>query len=177
MSDFDPTVVDAAGAVSALSIAKCATVRERILQAITTRLTDLTVANQYSVDAGLNVFRYRRSFDESLPSGINVLDGSDRGTEDIYGNTVMSMTVVIELVFQSGDNESLHSTEANAALGDLIRVMLFQTDLTLGGLAEELVYGSGMIQYPADGRGLTGIRAEFNVKFITPSGNPFSVSS
>ena len=156
------------------------TIREQIIQAIITGLGSVTTANGYNTNCGGTVLRAVSSVDpDELP--VFVVWPQPEESERKYGESNNAMVIRIEgFMLLSGENPSVVS---ELILGDMIKAM---TGI-IGGengaarmtddLADDVAYISGgPSAYPDDGGDSMGSSAEFQIKYCTAIGNPYSQS-
>lgn len=135
------------------------TVREQILEAI---------SNRTGARRALEVYDAR-----DLPITVMV-EGSDQAVETPYGMTAVTMPVTIARAIPlPADKSDEWLTDANYALGELIREIYAGDDDTLGGLCQGLDYSGGTVEVLTDGTAGAAVQAAISVRFQFAHGNPF----
>ena len=145
------------------------TIREQIILTILTGLADVKVINGFEVEY-VNVCRAKGKHDPgSLP--LAVVWPKPETSSRLYGCAVNVMPIKIEVLTMPGaENVSVVSEKI---LGDLIVVMDVIRKST--SLVDDMEYKSGGSEgYPDDSSGALGVTIEYEVKYQTVSGDPFS---
>ncbi|MBF0590302.1 MAG: hypothetical protein HQL53_14370 [Magnetococcales bacterium] len=145
-------------------------IREQILQALVTRLEEITLANGYSVDLTGAIHRARRFSRESHLPFLTIWDQKESASAE-YDALQLTMGVEIELFADHGEENP--SAVVNRLLADLMR-SLTGGDNTLGGLAEDLIYTGSESIYSEDATTFCGVQVSLDVSYAIQPGDPFS---
>ena len=134
-------------------------IRERILQALATRL---------SAQRGLEQYDAR-----DLPITI-LVEGEDTAQESDYDRTNVTLPVTIAYANNvSGTKSDTWYAQANTALANLIQ-SVYSGDESLGGLCQGIDYTGGDVAVLTDGATGYAVQAFFNIRYAFVHGNPFS---
>jgi hypothetical protein len=147
------------------------TCRQRIVDAIVSRLKTLTVANGYSSDAGLNVYSW---FPENLAVDrvpiLLVNDVSDTISDSGQGQTQHNLRLTLEGQLGGGTTMAV---ELRSLLGDLVAVLMGPSDRTLGGECDTMdLQDGGTIQLEQRAEDTVGaVSLSLGVTYRTQRGN------
>lgn len=149
---------------------------KQILSALTTRLGTILIDDGFNTDAGLNVYRGKKSFDwenQDLFPAISVFDPLEEveaGHEERNDNT---LTVHIEgHVWADPDNPA---DGAHDLLADIKKAVLLFDDQTLGGLAAGMEYAGAEIEFPDDAGSVISLRLTVKIAYPELYGDPYTV--
>lgn len=135
------------------------TIRERIMQAL--------LARAQTFDAGAVRDYFIVAANELQQTSI--ADTFETRLSGDYHVERLQLTVLVGAAKRFVG--STPSVIANEMIGGL-RAALDGGDITLGGLAEHLVYEASEINYPSPGGSSVGVTARFNVTYSTVRGSP-----
>lgn len=140
-----------------------------IAAAISARLATITVANGYSTDIGLTVFRGRRKLDEShIPCAV-LVEGDDR-----IDAAKRDEVKTVQQYFIEGhaecDPDNPNDT-AHLILADIKRAV-FGGDTTFGNTVRNLNYAGRSIQPREDGLAIVSASIEIGAEFVEQLSNP-----
>jgi len=143
-----------------------AILRQQIIDALKTRLAEISKAHGFYTDSGAHVFEWKsRKWESRDLPGINVTDPSqaddDSFTED-RGLTRHTLTVTIEVACGSGSDSPADIRKAAADVEKAI-----SNDQTLGGLAEDISSIGSEMGVVQDESIIAGITMTINVKYLT----------
>lgn len=141
--------------------------RERIIQAIETRLSTVTVANGFETDIGLNVFRAITKIDPTLLPACSIFPFVETSEKIGGGEYLCSMSVKIEAVALVGSENP--SVISEMILGGIRKAM---TGLSISSLIEEIVYTSGGTNDYSHKDTLL-VTALFTIKYFSKITDPF----
>lgn len=152
------------------------TIREQIITAYQNRLKTIKLANGYTSNCGLNVFRGFKKIEEDFLPAISISAGIET-VENLYNKNSIIMKIRVEAleVFDATGAESplIASQNSEALLGDIIQCMTRQ-DVTASSLIDDIQYVSGgQAEVPESEHYISGAFAEFDVKYSTVTGNPY----
>lgn len=147
------------------------TIREQIISAFVTRLAAWTTAGGFNYNCGASVFRAVKNIEsEDLPAV--VLWPQPETAERQYGRTVCAMQVKIEALAEIGSSNPSEIQEA--LLGDAIKIITAPA-VSVTTKIEDIQYtGGGPADQPNAEDVTTAIYAEFEIKYSTLIGNPYS---
>ena len=112
-------------------------IREKIIQAIETKLALIRTANGYHTDCGANIDRVRKKFDPDELPAIAVWPKPDTDAEPKYGSQFQTMPVQIEALKHHGtENPSKVSEKILADLMECVLGVEWSVDFTFGGTYE-----------------------------------------
>lgn len=150
-------------------------VRERIFDAIETRLKTITVLAGYKTPFNGKVYRVWQSFDQSALPVLKIVDGGCSPRLAQYGQQFYEMALGIEGVatYTAGLNSA---KTADNVLQDIVTSMT-STDKTLGGLCENIELVKIGTVLPDDGSTSVGARVELKVTYATVAGDPYTVAT
>lgn len=155
------------------------TVAKRIVQTLATRLGVVQVANGYNTDAGLRVFRGRRSFDASTVT-LPVLSvwNPESEPDEMYHAERLDMTasVVVE-GFAVADVNAPNDT-AQDLLGDIKQALFLHettADQTVNGLAVQIRFRGEVTQVPEEGATVVSVLVRADVFYPELHGDPYTV--
>lgn len=136
-------------------------IRERILQALTTR-----VSGQRGLE-GVDM--------EDLPLTV-VVEGGDTPGDSDYDKTRLVMPVTIaRAVEQTGIKNDAWYTAANIQLAELIKTA-FGSDPTFGGLAEGMDYTGGDVAVITDGAKGVAVQIFIDIRYAFLHGDPYNIT-
>ncbi len=140
-------------------------IREQILQAIVTKLGNLT---------GVTIERNRDAAVQAFPSLI-VRDGNQETASINSGMTDYTMTVSIEGFVKSSSTASI-GTDLNDLYARIVKAII--ADYTLGGIAEDIAEtGMDMLIDDMPGNAPHGaFNVTFQVKYTTLENDPYSLA-
>lgn len=142
-------------------------IREQIVQAITSRLQSITEAGGYSMTPGV-VARAVRQFESCQLPAVSVWDQDEESTPG-YGFEARRMTVQIECFADaSGDN---HSQAGNRLLADIKRALMSHST-PLDELAQDVAYEGGTINYPEQGGDIVATEQRLIFTYLETLGEP-----
>lgn len=147
------------------------TIREQIISAYATRLASWTTANSYNYNCGASVKRAATHVQESDLPAVVIWPQLETNTDE-YGQHVLEMTVKIEAMADISTYN--RSVVQEKLLGDAIKIMT-DPSVEVSSLIDEISYIGGGPQgaeQPEDQ--ITGIQAEFKIKYKTLLGNPYT---
>ena len=150
------------------------TIREQIITAYTTHLTtEWTVAKGYNYGCSPNIFRAVKVInDDVLPSAV-LFPMQETAEPTKYGFSLQTMKFKVEALTAIETNINPSITQEKL-LGDIIKIMTLQS-YTVTALIDSIDYVSGGVGEFAKGEDTyCGAYAEFDVKYSTISGNPYS---
>ena len=149
------------------------TIREQIIAAYTTRLSDILIANvfeDFNTNIGQTVFRAVKDLEtENLP--FCVLWPSVEEITSKYNKNVCTMVIRVEGLMEFGSiNPSIIQEKI---LGDLIWAMT-NPDTEVSDLVEDVQYTSGgPADFPNAEDSVTSSFIEFEIRYNTLTGNPY----
>ena len=147
------------------------TIREQIIKAYLVRLADWKSAG-FNHNCGDSVSRATPHVDQaSLPACVLWPQAEDVTQE--YHRTVCTMTFRLEALAMVDEDENISEIQEQL-LGDAIKIMT-DTTVTVTALIDSIEYISGGpsgAQNPE--QTITGVFAEFRIKYETLIGNPYS---
>lgn len=144
-------------------------IASEIALAIHDRLTQITVANGYLTDAGLRVFRGRRTLDERDVPCIVLMEDIDE-VQDAKMNLVkLHQRYVVEAHSTCDPNNP--NDKAHELLTDLKKAV-FAGDKTFGGKVRNLFYRTRRIGPREDGSALVFASVTFDAEFSEDLTNP-----
>lgn len=146
-------------------------IREKISQALESRLKTILVSAGYNVDFGLNVNRAKRSYsDDDLPA-ITLWMGSE-SVKNEYGNDKRSLVIDVELINVVDDNETLtNDVLINKIIADTQKC-IGTYDATLMDLIDGIQETSTEPIYPDKGSDIISARLTYEIKYFTVKGDP-----
>jgi len=154
------------------------TIREKIIQAVLSKLAIVTVANGFNFDLGANVERGITHDDPANIPKLSVWAGREEAGK-IIGAHVCNMNLRLEALLAVGSEEP--SVLAEKALGDLIRAVCGEWGgqsalaTTTGGMGDEIIYRSGGIEsWPEPEQKVLGVPVEFIIKYRIRIGDPYN---
>lgn len=152
------------------------TIREQIITAYQNRLKTITLRNGYNSNCGLHVFRGFKKIEEDFLPAVSISAGIET-VENIYNKNSITMKIRVEAleVFDATGAESplTASQNSESLLGDIIQGMTRQ-DVIASSLIDDIQYVSGgQAEVPESEHYITGAFAEFDVKYLTVTGNPY----
>jgi hypothetical protein len=130
--------------------------RESILAALATRLG--AIRNPYPTD-----------YEDAAI--VTLLEGEETAEYDDYADTIARMSVTVERIDKYGEDDA-RETVANGLLATSIFAAL-GTDLTLGGLCEDMRYTGGATVFSDTGSALVGAVARFEITYRLVAGSPY----
>jgi hypothetical protein len=148
------------------------TIRDQWLNALKNRLATKFSAVMYGVPTYVP---------ENLPA-CTLWDDADEGTKQEYGHQEIETEIMVE-AFEAAAWGTGTEAERYAAikaqgqeiLGQVIKTVT-GSDLTLGGLCDDIRYATGAVQYPDDGEDLISAGARFRVRWTHKLGDPYTRS-
>lgn len=151
-------------------------VAKQILAALDTRLKTILIASGYNTDAGLRVYRGRKSFDWGDPAqfpAISVFDPSDVCEAKHEERNDIALAVHVEA---HGFADAANPTDLAHDLVADIKTALFKPDQTLGGLVASIEYKGRDIQLPEEDAGsVVSVRVVADIKYPELYGDPYTV--
>lgn len=144
-------------------------IREQAIQAIVTRLNNITAANSYNNDVGANVFRVVPTFDDSQLPAVAVWDIEETSQYHYHKNQAV-LTLLVSMHAINGAVNA--SVKANQMLADIIKAVT-DGDTTLAGLVSGIEYTGSQVAYPDDGQIAVNVEATFLVKYEFVKGDPY----
>lgn len=153
--------------------------RQRIVEAIFSRLKTITKANGYKTDIGLNVFRWKLNpWGEREADGKHFLDGCNLKDKacSMQGEVSGSMTWALEIeieIFGDGEGSDSYLRSAEADVISLIGtdVRWGVADLNARTWTKDFRTEMSLKQ---DERIVAGMSVSFTVEFRTPFWNPYA---
>ena len=147
------------------------TIAKRIVDAVATRLSGIVTGAGYNTDAGNQVYTGRRSFDASdpLPALSVWMTGEDTEPET---NLRFRNQLSIDIEGFALIGSDAHAA-AHALLGD-VKKALYAAEVTLGGLANNMIYTGSDIGPPDDGSGIVTITARIVVEYDSSWNDPYT---
>lgn len=136
------------------------TIREQIISKFAARAAALST---------LPVLRCQRSLVDTDGRFVSVWDGDDQAGVVEYRKQPMQMQIAIECIKKT----TAHSIEANAIMGEIIKLIL-GTNRTFNGLALSNKLAGINPKYPDDGNDYTTITALFTINYETVLGDPYT---
>ena len=152
------------------------TIREQIITAIIEHLQENWITdNDYNFTCNANIYRAIKNVnDDALPCAV-VFPQQETSEMTRYGTSLQTMVLKVEAVsnFEDGINPSV--TEEKL-LGDIIKIMT-SSGYVISELFESIYYTGGGTHEIADSENQhVGAYGEFQIKYQTVSGNPYSQS-
>ena len=149
------------------------TVREHIIERIITQLENITVANGYENNIGPgNVYRETPVIEKERVPAISVWELLERRERNQYGGTVRTLRIKIEgIVDAQGQNHP--AKVSNSLLGD-IETALIIGDMSLDDLIDDIQDISAEITHFPIERQLAGALIDFEIKYTTEWGDPYT---
>lgn len=142
------------------------TIREQILDALTTRAATVATAR----------FAVPSYVPEELPA-VTLLDGTEESATDQYGQQNNETPVIVESTATIPENSTMAElfSQGQAMLGAIIKAMT-TGDRTLGGLCHDIRYTSGGIEYPEDGGEQISAVITVRVRWSHQIGDPWTAA-
>jgi hypothetical protein len=170
------------------------TVREQIIERIIAQLETITISNGYHNDIGCgHVYRQIPIMKNNYAPAVSIWELSESRERNRYGGTVRTLNIKIEAVVQT--NGYKHpSTVSNELLGDIEKALIIG-DTTLDELIDDiqdiaadinyplvdekssdlvLDAATDIISLPVMERKLAGATIDFEIKYTTEWGDPYS---
>ena len=133
-------------------------IRERILQALATRINAQRGLEQYDA--------------RDLPITV-LVEGEDTAQESDYDRTNVTLPITVAYANNaSGTKSDTWYAQANTALANLIQ-SVYAGDESLGGLVQGIDYTGGDVAVLTDGATGYAVQAFFNIRYAFVHGNPF----
>lgn len=136
---------------------------------LTTRLSEITIANGYNTDIGARVFRGKRSIGEGAVPCVIIVEGDDTPTSDALRNVAIDQAYSIEAHDACDPNNP--NDKAHLILVDIKRA-IFGKDQNLDGLARKLEYKGRSILPREDGLAIVTAGISINVRYVDDLTNP-----
>ena len=145
-------------------------IRETIIDAFITRAATIVTTGGYNCNMGANVQWAIKTVDpDDLPAV--VIWPQAETAEREYGDNVCSMTIRIEAIDAIGATSTGQAVEQ--MLADMIKA--FDGGAALSSYVEDCKYvRGGADDYPDDGALAVAAFVEFEIKYRTAAGNPYS---
>jgi len=170
------------------------TVRERIIKRIIAQLETITISNGYHNDIGCgHIYRQEPISEKKHPPAISIWELSESRERNRYGGTVRILNIKVEAIVQT--NGLKHpATVSNELLGDIEKALIIG-DTTLDELIDDiqdiaaeishplvdtelsnlvLDATTEIISLPVKERKLAGATIDFEIKYTTEWGDPYS---
>lgn len=147
------------------------TIRQRIMDAVHTRLKGVTISGGYATNAGQTVYSHLpENLDVPTLPCLNVADIAD--SPEPHEATQLNHTLSVRVDGYVADGIT-SAEECRALIGDIGEAMLGSSDRTWGGLAKTTVCtdaGSIEIRQWSDGT-VGAVRLMFEIEFVTARGD------
>ena len=148
--------------------------RQQLVDAIITRLEDISVANGYETNAGARVEDWPRRFDDAECPALGVYDLSEASDKSDRESGFQERTLTIQVRIFVASNTP--ASDLRAIIGDVERAVgvdQYWPDVS----GEPLAMGTwprraGMV-VPNEAMELAGAAVEFDVQYSTATFNPF----
>ncbi len=149
------------------------TVRERIIEKIITQLESIMIANGYANNIGPgHVYREIPVIEKERVPAISVWELAERRERNQYGGTIRTLKVKIEGIVDA--QGQIHPAKiSNSLLGD-IETALIIGDMSLDELIDDIQDTTAEItHFPAE-KQLAGALIDFEIKYTTEWGDPYT---
>ena len=154
-------------------------VREKIMDVIKQRLARIQITNGYYCDCGTDVQEGKLVGLTPPTPSLNVWDGGENA-ERVHRTEINTLTITIEL-YEKGTATATSESIARVARrmgADVRRAIMWnhnyeKVDPSLDGLAEGIKYKASDLVLGFNPESWTGVIMEYEVTYITISGNPF----
>ena len=144
------------------------TKRERIIKAIHTRLSTVTIANGYNTEIGKNVFRAIPKIDPSQMPACDIFPLTETTERIGGGNYLCTMALnIVAIAKTESQNASILSEQI---LGD-IRMAI--ADLSFSSDAEDVSYTSGGTNDYSN-KDTVSITVNFMIKYFSKINDPYT---
>ncbi|ALG68087.1 hypothetical protein [Beggiatoa leptomitoformis] len=149
------------------------TIREQIIQRILTQLETISTANGYENTIGLgNVYRQEAVIKQANPPAAAVWELEEERKRNAYGGTVRVLKVRIEAIV-SAPVDKHPAMVSNALLGDIEKALII-ADVSLDILIDDIQDVAAEIAHFPQNKGLAGAAIDFEIKYTTEWGDPYS---
>lgn len=145
-------------------------IREQIIIAIVGQLKNITVANGYNFDFGLNINRANYLYDESELTAITVWPGEER-INNKYAKQTRSMDVRLECFYLLEDETETNDAIANKIMADVQKNMGANIP-ALKSITNSVIEVDLEPVYPDDSNVLS-VRIDYQVEYETVKGDPY----
>lgn len=149
---------------------------KKILSALETRLETILTDDGFNTDAGLNVYRGRRSFDwadATLFPAVSVFDPVEEADPSHEERIDNILTVFIEGHCWADPDDPADG--AHDLLADIKKAVLVYDNQTLGGLAASMEYGGREIEFPDDAGSVVTVRVTVKIAYPELYGDPYTI--
>lgn len=149
-------------------------IAKRILTAVATRLSAITVAGGYHTDAGKRIYMGMPSFDsEDDTFPLLAVFSREEPPQALTGQRSRNTLTVLVNGFLLADNDA--TNKAHDTLADVKKAVLLAADSTLGGLAHHLAYLGSEQRLPEDGSTVVALEIRFDATYDENYGDPYTV--
>ncbi|MCK5716189.1 MAG: hypothetical protein KAH77_01780 [Thiomargarita sp.] len=152
------------------------TIREQIIKRIISLLQNISVDNDYNHTLGLNhIYRNEPIINKEQMPATSIWELSESRERNKYGGTVRRLMIRIEILMVVTENR-IPATISNELLGDL-ETALIMGDITLDELIEDIQDVAAHITHTTcDSHTLASASIDFEIKYITEWGDPYTLS-
>lgn len=145
--------------------------RQRLVDAIMTRLQTITVANGYETNLGARVYEWR-----TTPLGADEMPGLIfRDTDEVIPQTglVEEHEITLEIEMYASSGVATPAT-TRKAIADVIKCV--GADVTFGGLAQDSVpHPEESIAFEHKDKIVGGVMLKFKVKYLSYRFDPYTI--
>jgi hypothetical protein len=149
------------------------TIREQIIEKMICQLETITVANGYENDIGPGrVYREEAVIEQCLAPAATIWELAESRERNKYGGTVRVLNIRVEAIVRVNGNKH-PATVSNELLGDLEKALIIG-DTTLDELIDDIQDIAAEITHLTANRGLAGATIDFEIRYTTEWGDPYT---
>ncbi len=145
-------------------------IRQQIIDALKTRLEDVTTINVNETEVGSNIFEWRTTdWQESELEGINIRD-TNESVEVRGGNHACSLDIELEAKVAAGTSPA----KSRAVIADVTKAI--GSDPRFGGLVQHTTPVENEMDIEQKDKKFSTILMKFNLKYVTKAFSPFTLA-
>lgn len=151
------------------------TVAKQIINACFARLQAVQVANGFNTDAGLRVYRGRRTFDFEGDYPVFSVWSPENTPADNRHNERHDLTLSVVVEGHALADLDNPNDAAQDLLGDIKQALFLAADRTMGNLVADLRWTAEATEVPEDGGQVVSVRVFAEASYPELYGDPYTV--